>query len=132
MKKLDLLGDNAVSVGRSPDLCMPPRAPPCTAQGPCESRGARPLPRAFPLPELLTSPLAFRRNSVLSHSAPDSSSRDASGPVFSVSESLSVLKLFHILGGAEAWGSLRCLQFSSVPQRSVVSNLDCSNSGLPT
>ena len=126
MKKLDLLGDNAVSVGRSPDLCMPPRAPPCTAQGPCESRGARPLPRELPPPELLTSPLAFRRNSVLSHS------RDASGPVFSVSESLSVLKLFHILGGAGAWGPLRCLQFSLVRQRSVVSYLDCSNSELPT
>ena len=132
MKKLDLLGDNAVSVGRSPDLCMPPRAPPCTAQGPCESRGARPLPRELPPPELLTSPLAFRRNSVLSHSAPDSSSRDASGPVFSVSESLSVLKLFHILGGAGAWGPLRCRQFSLVRQRSVVSDLDCSNSELPT
>lgn len=26
MKKLDILGDNAVSVCCSPDLCMPPRA----------------------------------------------------------------------------------------------------------
>ena len=116
MKKLDLLGDNAVSVGRSPDSCMPPRAPPCMAQGPCESRGARPLPRTLPPPGLLTGPLTFTRNPVLSHSVPNSSSSDASGPVFSVSEPLSVLKFFRILGGAGGpWAA-----FSSVQSLSPV------------
>lgn len=115
MKKLDLLGDNAVSVGRSPDSCMPPRAPPCTAQGPCESRSAQPLPRALRLQSC--SPALWRSREIpFFLSVPDSSSSEASGPVFSVSEPLSVLKFFCLLGGAGGWGSLGCVQFSSVTQ----------------
>uniref|UniRef100_A0A8D1KK52 Janus kinase and microtubule-interacting protein C-terminal domain-containing protein n=1 Tax=Sus scrofa TaxID=9823 RepID=A0A8D1KK52_PIG len=46
MKKLDILGDNAVSVGRSPDLCMPPPPPPPRVSR-ADARGPDAVPPVF-------------------------------------------------------------------------------------